>query len=122
MVARLGTEQPGAFWDGLAAQFGAARLSWRAALSLLGATALVIALLSVLWRQPGLSRPTPGGAQAVLPAGPNNELSPTIANYQRIANRSLDELDDLLTRQDTRRPSPTPSYTASMFAAASAAE
>ena len=122
VVARLRAEQSGSFWDGLAAQFGAARLSWRAALSSLGATALVIVLLSVLRRQPAVPLPAPNRVQAVLPPGPNNDLSPTISNYQRVANRSLDELDDLLTRQDTRRPSPTPIYTASMFVAANAAD
>ncbi len=122
VVARLRAEQSGSLWHRLAARLGAARLGWRAALSLAGATALVIALLSVLWRQPGVSRPAPGGVEAVLPPGPKNDLSPTISNYQRVANRSLDELDDLLTRQDTRRPSPTPIYTASMFGAANAAD
>jgi len=122
VVARLRAEPSGSLWDRLAAQLGAARVSWRAALSMLGATALVIALLSVLWRQPGVSRPVPSGVQAVLSPGPNNDLSPTISNYQRVANRSLDELDDFLTRQDTRRPSATPIYTASMFVAANAAD
>jgi anti-sigma factor RsiW len=122
VVTRLRAEQSGSLWDRLAERLGAGRLSWRAALSLLGATALVIALLSVLWRQPAVPRPAPNRVQAVLPPGPKNDLSPTITNYQRVANRSLDELDDLLTRQATRRLSPTPIYTASMFAAANAAD
>ena len=122
VVARLGEEQSGLVWQTLAAPLVAARLNWRAALSLLGATALVIALLSVLWRQSAVPLPAPNRVQAVLPPGPKNEFSPTISNYQRVANRSLDELDDLLTRQDTRRPSPTPIYTASIFAAAKAAD
>ena len=142
VVAGLRAERSRWSWTDLAVQLGAARLGWRAALSLLGTTALVVALLSVLWRQPGLPGPAPARVLAVLPPGPRNhltptisnyqkasithhasriimnDLSPTISNYQRVANRSLDELDDLLTRQDSRRSSPTRFYTASMFAAA----
>jgi hypothetical protein len=58
--------------------------------------------------------------QAVLPPDLKSDLPPTIANYQRIATRSLDELDDLLTMQGRRNPSPTPIYTASLFAPARA--
>ena len=122
VVARLRAEQSGSLWNSLAVQLAAVRLSWRTAVLLAGATAFLIVLLSVQWQEPAGQSPMPGRVQAVLPTGPKNDLSPTISNYQRVANRSLDDLDDLLTRQGNRRPSPTPIYTASMFPAASAAD
>ena len=115
-------EQPGSLWESLVAQVAAARLNWRVALPVLGAAALVIATLSILVRQPAVSPPAPIGVQAVLPPAPKSDLPPTIANYQRVANRSLDELDELLTRQGNRNPAPAPIYTASMFALANAAD
>ena len=115
-------EQPASLWERLVAQFAAARLSWRVALPVIGAAALVIALLSVLVRQPAVTPPTPIIVQAVQPPTPETDLSPTISHYQRVANRSLDELDELLTRQANRNPSPAPIYTASMFALVNAAD
>jgi hypothetical protein len=40
-------------------------------------------------------------------------LAPTIANYQRTANQSLEKLDALLTCQNKRALPDLPSYTAS---------
>jgi anti-sigma factor RsiW len=115
-------EQPASLWENLVAQVAAARLNWRVALPALGAAALVIATLSIPLRQPVVSPHAPIGVQAVLPPAPRSDLSPTIANYQRVAIRSLDELDELLTRQANRNPSPAPIYTASIFALANAAD
>jgi hypothetical protein len=122
VVTRLRAEQSGSLWNGLVARLAGVRLSWRIAVSLLGATAILLVLVLVQWREPVGPSPLPSAVQAVPPAGPNNDLSPTISNYQRVANGSLDDLDDLLTRQANRRPSLTPIYSASMFAAASAAD
>jgi hypothetical protein len=84
--------------------------------------ALAIATLSILVRQPAVPPPAPISVQAVSTPAPKSDLEPTVANYQRVANRSLDELDDLLTRQANRNPPPVPIYTASMFALANAAD
>jgi anti-sigma factor RsiW len=121
LVTRLGAEQSGSVWQTLAAPLLVARLNWRVALPVVGAAALVIVSLSILVRQPAASPPVLTGVQAVLPPDIRSDMPPTIANYQRIATRSLDELDELLTRQGKRSSSPAPIYTASMFAAASAA-
>ena len=120
LAARL--DQPTSLLESLVAQFAATRLDWHVALPALGVAALVIATLSILVRQPAVSPPTPISVQAVLPRRPKSDPPPTIANYQRVANCSLDELDELLTRQANRHLSPTPIYTASMFAFASASD
>lgn len=118
LTARLG--QPASLWESLVARLAATGLNWRVALPVLGAAALVIATFSIRVPQPAASPPAPIRVQAVLPPRPKIDLAPTIANYQRVANRSLDELDELLTRQANRNPAPAPIYTASMFAFASA--
>ena len=121
VVTKLRAEQSGSVWHTLTAPLIAAWLNWRVALPVVGAATVVIALLSILARHPVAPPPAPTVIQAVLPPDIRSDLPPTIANYQRIATRSLDELDELLTRQGKRCSSPTPIYTASMFAAASAA-
>jgi anti-sigma factor RsiW len=118
VVAKLRAEPSGSIWQTLAAPFIAARLDWRAALPAIGVAALVIVMLSTPVRQPAAPAPAPAGAQAGLPPDIESDLPPTIANYQRIATRSLDELDELLTRQSKRNPPPTPIYTASLFVSA----
>jgi hypothetical protein len=40
----------------------------------------------------------------------------TLSKYHAIANRSLDELDELLTHQGNRNPPPSGTYTTSTFA------
>jgi hypothetical protein len=118
LVGRL--EQPASLWERRVEQFAATRLNWRVALPVVGAAAVMIATLSVLTRQPEVPQPARAGIRAVMPPAPKSDLPPTISNYQRVANRSLDELDELLTRQGNRNSSPAPIYTASIFASANA--
>ena len=120
VVARLRAEPSGSIWQTLAAPFIAARSNWRVALPVVGAAAVVIVMSSIPARQPAAPPPARTGVQAVLPPDIKSDLPPTIANYQRIATRSLDELDELLTKQSKRNPAPTPIYTASLFASARA--
>jgi hypothetical protein len=88
----------------------------------LGAAALVIVMLSILERQPAVHLPAPTVVQAGSAPVLTSVPTPTIANYQRVANRSLEELDDLLTRQAKRNLPLAPIYTASTFALANAAD
>ena len=117
LVTRLRAEQAGSAWQTLVAHF-----NWRVALPAVGAVAVVIAMLSILARQPSILPPAPAIVQAVPSSNVASDLSPTIANYQRIASRSLDDFDELLTQQSERNPSPTPIYTASLFALAQVPE
>jgi anti-sigma factor RsiW len=117
LAARLRAEQPKPLWDVLAAQLAVVRLSWRVALPVIGVAALALVTLSILLRPPAVSAPGPRSVQAGRQPHPETDLSPTIANYQRAASRSLEALDELLTMQANRKPSPAPIYTASMSAA-----
>ena len=118
VVSRLRVAQSDSIWQPLFALLAAARLKWRLALPVIGAAAVVIVMLSILTRQPSAPSPAPTVVQTLLPQDTRSNLPPTIANYQRIASRSLDDFDELLTRQSKRDSSPTPIYTASLFALA----
>jgi len=113
-VSRLKAEPSASLW-----QILTERLSWRMALPALGAAAaLLILTLSLLHRQPAAPTTVPFTRAEATSMTPARDLSPSVANYQRVAVRSLDEFDDLLTAQASRKPSPTPLYTASSFAIA----
>jgi len=104
----------------LVARLRAMFLNWRVALPVIGATAVVIAVWSVFEPRPGVPLPASTGAQAVLTPKVKHDLDPTLSNYQMVANRSLEELEELLTRQGNRNPPPTPLYTASTLPRANA--
>ncbi len=117
VVARLGPGQSLSLWDRLVGRFGEAAPGWRAALGLAGATAVLIALVALLRKPPEPTAPGATIAPTRVAVRPNAALLPTISNYEWAANRSVDELDDLLTRQARERPSPRVLYTASMVGA-----
>jgi len=92
-------------------------LRWRAAVAALALVALSTIVLSNLHHagdrfsapttpQHAQGPATPQPAQAVN-SDSKVDLPPTIANYRAVANQSLDELDELLTRQG-KKPIPTP--------------
>jgi hypothetical protein len=88
-------------------------LHWRVALPLVAALAL-IGMMVAIWPQAPKSAPRRSAAPAVtLASRPDTDLAPTIANYQRTANESLEKLDALLTCQSKQALPALPSYTAS---------
>jgi hypothetical protein len=97
-------------------------LNWRVALPVVGATAVAVAALLLFLEHPRISSaPQPSvGAAAALKA--KRDFDPTLYNYQMVANRSLDQLDDLLTRQGNRNLSPNSTYTASGLAGVNASD
>jgi hypothetical protein len=112
-------------WEVVAAPFRGPPPKWRAALPVLGAMALAIVVLSVLASRSRFGRvpsSAPSSLRAVAAAGLNRDLPPTLANYQMVANQSLEDLDALLTRQGNRNRAPAPIYTASTFALADPSE
>jgi hypothetical protein len=113
-VSRLKEEHRRSRWQMLTE-----RPAWRVALPTLGGAAiLVMVALAFLSRQPRIPAPVVVRQAQATQTAQGRDLSPSVANYRRAVNRSLDEFDDLLTAQAQRRSSPAPAYIASIFAAA----
>ena len=118
VAGRLRAAKPDSPGEILATYF--ARLNWRVALPVVAAL-VVVGVTVAIWRQPPDVSPSPrAGIQTAPVSGADNDLAPTIANYQRVANQSLDKLDALLTRQGNRALPSMPIYTASTLALDSA--
>jgi anti-sigma factor RsiW len=104
----------------LTAHLGGTALNWRVALPATTALVIAVFVLVALQHRPAASLPTPPRIQVTSTSSSFADLAPTIANYEVVANQSLDKLDELLTEQGNRRLPPAPIYTASTFKLASA--
>jgi len=102
-------------WAAVVVWLQETRLSWRVAWAGLGGLAVAIAALLLLVEHPG--GPSTASAPAATPVSPalGAELPPSVANYRNVADRSLDQLDELLTQQANRRVSARPIYRVSML-------
>ncbi len=122
VLGALRAEETASAWENLVARLRATLLTWRVVLPTVGATALAIVALSIFARRPVVPVPAPTVAQAVLTPNAKSNLDPTISNYHTVANRSLEQLDELLLRQGNRNPSPTPLYTDSALSQANGSD
>jgi anti-sigma factor RsiW len=88
-------------------------LNWRVALPAAGGLAAVLAIWVLISPAP-FTRP-PASSNATVNSGTkfDSNLQPTVANYQMVANQSLEKLDQLLNDQGRRSLPPVPVYTAS---------
>jgi anti-sigma factor RsiW len=113
VAGRLRAAKPDSLGEILAAYFHGTLLNWRMSLPAI-AVLVVIGVTVAIWRQPPEVTSSPRtGTQAASVSDADNDLAPTIANYQRVANQSLDKLDALLTKQGNRPLPSMPIYTAS---------
>ncbi len=122
VLGALRGEQRRSRWGTFLAQFSESLMNWRVALPVLGATAAVLAMLALLARRPDAPAPVSTGSQARLAPRMKIDLEPTLSNYQIVANQSLEKLDELLTIQGNRNPSPTRIYTASALSRGNASD
>ncbi len=122
VLGALRAEETASTRETLLARLRGTLLTWRVVLPTVGATALAIVALSLVARRPVPPVPAPDVARAVLTPNAKSNLDPTISNYQMVAKRSLEQLDELLLRQGIRNPSPTPLYTASALSQANASD
>ena len=113
LVRRLRAEESGTVVETVVPRLRELLLNWRVALPVIAVVAVLIAVFSVSQPRPVVPSTAPTAAQATPVADAKKDPAPTISNYQWVANRSLDELDELLTRQGNRNPSSTPLYSAS---------
>ena len=89
------------------------RMNWRIAMPAIAALVVAVVAPANLWQHPVPSPHNQSTAQTARAPNVNQYLAPTMANYQKVANQSLEKLDELLTEQGNRNLSPTPIYTAS---------
>ena len=115
LVGKLRAEGAPPVWGLGMARVRKSLLNWRIALPV-AAAASCLAFLALEW-----PRTNPANPQAMLlnpPVStqePKPDLSPTFANYQMIANQSLEEFDELLSKQGNRNPFPARNYLASGY-------
>jgi anti-sigma factor RsiW len=116
VAGRLRAAKPDSIGEILAAYL--AVLNWRVALPAIAAL-VAVGVTVAIWRQPpDVSSSPRAGTQIASVSDADTDLAPTIANYQRVANQSLDKLDALLTRQGNRALPSMPIYTASTLGVA----
>jgi hypothetical protein len=105
-------------WQILGMCFQQTYFKWRVVLPVMAAL-VVMGVVLAHWRPPSPASPSQRAAAPTAPvSSADNDLSPTMANYERVADESLDKLDALLTRQGNRAQPPTPIYTDSTLALA----
>jgi len=97
----------------LAAWLRGSMLSWRVALPAVAVLVIVLLAMVVSRRHSVVSLPAPPTDQVMSASASGSDLAPTIANYQMVANQSLEKLSELLTRQANKNLPPAPIYTAS---------
>lgn len=115
VAEKLQVVDSGSVFENLAERLRGTVLNWRVALPATAALVIAIFALVALRQHPVVSPPAPPTVQIASASSPESELAPTIANYQMVANQSLEKLDELLTRQGNKRLPPAPIYTASMY-------
>src|SRR5437899_2048239 len=115
LVRRLRAEESAPIWERLVAYVQVRHLNWRIVLPVAVTLIVMIAtVFSAINRR--AASPLAQNRNQAAPAGkPAEDLAPTMSNYQMIANRSLEKLDELLSREGTRNASSAPAYTASML-------
>lgn len=112
VAQKLRLAKPNSFGENLVAYIRGGQLSWRVALPLVAALACIGIVLATRSQPTKIAAHRPAASAVLLASGSDNHLAPTLANYQRTANQSLEKLDALLNRQSERALPAPPSYTA----------
>ena len=110
VVEKLRAVESPSFVETLTAWIRGSGLIWRVALPTL--TLLFVGFIATLALRNTANVKNPAVPMASS-SRPANDPAPTLANYQRIADQSLDELDELLTRQACRPLPPVSLFSAS---------
>lgn len=106
--------------ENLAAWLRGSMLNWRVALPAIAVLVIALFALVAPRHHPALSLRTPPTVPVVSASSSGSDLAPTIANYQMVANQSLEKLSELLTRQGNKSLPPAAVYTISSFEPANA--
>jgi len=121
VLTALRKEERGPSWLNGRGIFWETILNWRTVFAAAAATSVVLLNCFVFLRHPAIS-PAERASNVSPARAAMREVDPTLSNYQTIANKSLEKLDDLMTQQGNRNLSSTPIYTASALAQVNALE
>jgi anti-sigma-K factor RskA len=113
VAAKLQAVEAGSGLEDLAAWLRGSILNWRVALPAIAVLAIAVLAMVAPRHHSSSSLSAPPAVQAVSASDSESDLAPTIANYQMVANQSLEKLSELLTRQGNKNLPPAPIYTAS---------
>ena len=119
MAEKLQAVESSSLLERLAAWVGGAMPNWRVALPAFAVLVMALLALVAPRHRPALLLPAAPVVHVTSASGSENDLAPTLANYQMMANQSLDKLSELLTRQGNKSLPPAPVYTVSSFQLAS---
>ncbi|MGD0615703.1 MAG: zf-HC2 domain-containing protein [Verrucomicrobiota bacterium] len=118
VAGKLRAAKPDSRGEILAAYLRGTLLNWRVALPAIAALVAIAITVAILRQPPEVASSPRAVIQTASVSGADNDLAPTLANYQRVANQSLGKLDALLARQGNRALPSVPTYTASTLALA----
>jgi Putative zinc-finger len=113
VARKLELAQSSSTFGNLSTWFRYSILSWRVALPVVAALVIALTVLLPSRKHPVNPQPLIPLAQIQRPSSSDTDLEPTVANYQKVANQSLEQLSDLLTKQGNKSLPPAPLYTAS---------
>ncbi len=111
LTGRLRATKPDSLGEILAAYL--ARLNGRMALPVIAALVVVGVTIAAWPPSPEVPSSPHTNTQTASVSSSDDDLAPTIANYQRVASQSFAKLDALLTQQGNRALPSMPVYTAS---------
>lgn len=97
VMARVRSKPRNLAWMEIVNSFRTTLFSWRVALPVTAALAVLL-VAALVWRPPAGVRPPPAVNRPPIAASPAVP-APTIANYQLAADQSLEKLDALLVRE-----------------------
>jgi hypothetical protein len=120
VAERLQAVQSGSVREKLAQWLGGWRLNWQAALPAMAVLGIALFAMIAPRHHRAVSLPAQATVQVVSSASSASDLAPTLANYQIVADQSLEKLSELLTRQGNKRLPSAPLYTASSLELANA--
>lgn len=118
VAEKLRTAESKSILDVLVPRLRGSMLTWRVALPALAMLVIALAVVVLSRQRPALSPPAPLAERAAIESDSGADLAPTLANYQMVANQSLEKLSELLTRQGNKSLPPAPVYTVSGVEAA----
>ena len=114
IMTAVSAERSRSVWD-FAAAWQVVFRNWRIALPVIGVIVVLFAAM-MLARRPGIP-PAVAMDMPVIPSPvEQDDLDPTLVNYQMAAGLTLDQLNELLNKQADKSPPPAPIYTVSSFA------